>query len=109
MWAAIDVALPELPYKSSNLSEQDKGSTTWAAHSHTPRSVRLWENFESKIAEAAELPQNQAQFLVNVEEEMKKAKLEKVSREQHVTNNTGLLLRYALEEGGHACLKTVDA
>ena len=98
MWAAIDVGLPELPYKSSHISGQEKGSTTWAAHSHTPCSVRLWENFDSKIAEAAQLPQNQAQFLVNVEEEMRKVKLEKVSREQHVTNNTTILLRYALED-----------
>ena len=46
LWAHLDIPLPDLPYRNGELQEQGKGSTTWAAHSHTPVTVSLWEDFE---------------------------------------------------------------
>jgi hypothetical protein len=98
LWDSIDVALPALPYKEARLLQQDKGSTKWAAHSHTPCSVSRWDDFDNFIVQASQKPVNMASFSVNVEGELNGVNLKKVSREQHVTNNIDNLLQAALKD-----------
>ena len=98
LWDSINVALPTLPYKNERLLQQDKGSTKWAAHSHTPCSVSRWDNFDTCIAQESQKPGNLVPFSVDVDGELTGVRLIPVSREQHVTSNTDNLLRAALSD-----------
>lgn len=43
----MNVPLPPLKYEKLTASGQGKGSTVWAAHSHTPVSVDEWTEFDT--------------------------------------------------------------
>ena len=97
LWDSINAALPSLPYKHERLLlQQDKGSTEWAAHSHSPCSVSQWDNFDTCIAQEAQKPKHLVPFSVDVDSKLTGVELIRVSREQHVTNNLDNLLRAAL-------------
>jgi hypothetical protein len=96
LWDHLDVGLSVLPYDINNLRKtKGKGSMTWASHSHTPVSISSWDDFD--ICIRAELVKHEdAQVLdadvvaaLNVITPL----LFEVRTEEHVTNNTALLLR----------------
>lgn len=95
LWAHLDVPLPELPYRIEELQEQGKGSTTWAAHSHTPVNVLLWEDFGGKIAGEAHKAINQRPIGADLQATFMTARifLMPITEEEHVTIDTNQLLR----------------
>ena len=97
MWDHLGIALPDLPYERSELEMQEKGSTAWAAHSHTPISVVEWTDFQSKIAEASRTPETTVIVDANVAGRMNEQVLKEVTREEHVTDNAETLLRTAFQ------------
>lgn len=101
VWDTLGVALPDLEYNQDETQSQQKGSTEWAAHSHTPVSVVEWTDFHTKIEEASRRPGNTCVCTGNASERMSQQDLKTVQIEQHVTDNTETLLR--------AALRTVDA
>ena len=54
-WQHLNVPLPDLCYKNTNTSGVGKGSTTWAAHSHTPLGVQSWNEFDKLVTAEGKL------------------------------------------------------
>jgi len=48
-WDHINVPLPDLMYHCGFILVQEKESTGWAAHSHTPSKVKYWSEFDSLV------------------------------------------------------------
>lgn len=86
LWDRIDVALPELSYRE-RLPMEGKGSTEWAAHSHSPAGAMRWEAFDAVVvAQAASSPQSQRILDWNFAESLKqKAPDIIMGREEDVT------------------------
>lgn len=100
LWDHLGVPLPDLTYEHGDLQEQGKGSTTWAAHSHTPVTVSLWTNFDAEIAAAAEQGTNRRTMDANVQERINVTLgvLDAIIEEEDVTTNTHLLLKNVFTE-----------
>ena len=96
VWQRLAVALPDLEYEQDETQAQQKGSTKWAAHSHTPLNVVEWTDFYAKIQEASQKPENTTVCNGDANELMSQQILKPVLIEQHVTDNTETLLRAAL-------------
>jgi predicted Ser/Thr protein kinase len=58
VWQHIDVPLPSLKYENVTASGQGKGTTEWAAHSHTPIGVELWGDFDELVTAEGQNPRN---------------------------------------------------
>jgi hypothetical protein len=93
LWDRIDVGLPDLPYDMNNLAAKRKGSTTWAPHSHTPVSISKWDAFDECIRAEGAKHENSKVLDADVVAELNIIKLQKVYKEELVTNNTITLLR----------------
>ena len=87
LWEHINVALPGLPYLNDIVAKNDKSSTTNAAHSRTPCSIRKWDDFEKLIGDQA-LKDATVIVDADVEADLANQHLHKVSTEQQVTANT---------------------
>lgn len=57
-WQHLNVPLPDLRYNNTNTSAVGKGSTTWAAHSHTPLGVQSWNEFDNLVITEGNKEQN---------------------------------------------------
>jgi hypothetical protein len=86
LWDHIDVALPALNYADTETSGQGKGSTTWAAHSHTPIGVRFWGNFDALVAAEAQRPPNRQVLDIAFSTKLDELFLKVVRKEEDVTN-----------------------
>ena len=95
LWERINVGLPELSYRE-RLSIEGKGSTKWAAHSHSPAGVVLWESFDAVVVEqAASSPQSQRTLDWNFAESLQqKAPDIIMGREEDVTACTLAVLSH---------------
>lgn len=49
IWANINVPLPPLRFEHAAAAGQGKGSTEWAANSHTPVEVVEWTEFDELV------------------------------------------------------------
>jgi hypothetical protein len=58
VWQHIDVPLPALKYRNVTASGQGKGTTEWAAHSHTPIGVEMWDDFDALVTAEGQNPRN---------------------------------------------------
>lgn len=109
VWEILNTSLPEITYENETASGQGKGSTEWAAHSHTPVSVEEWTDFGSLVAAEGTLERNQrvvdSNFDLKTRFEIDLERLEPCSEEEHVTSATAFLLsnisieRYDLSDG----------
>ena len=103
VWEALNTPLPQLVYDEEEVSSQAKGSTKWAAHSATPSSVVVWDDFDQFIEEASELNDsirvlggnNVASRLATASDV---ANTMPCKQEEDVTNRTQSLLAYAFAE-----------
>lgn len=101
-WESLDVALPELRYENLTVSGQGKGSTEFAAHSHTPIEVKEWAEFPHLIEETKNSQWAQQPAPFDMSAAMRTLRLSKVSKEEEVTNRTQQVLAY-LEENFSNC------
>lgn len=109
VWEILNTSLPEITYENETAAGQGKGSTEWAAHSHTPVSVEEWTDFGSLVAAEGTREHNQrvvdSNFDLATRFEMNLEQLEPCSEEEHVTSATAFLLsnisieRYDLSDG----------
>ena len=95
VWQHINVPLPALKYQNQTASGQGKGSTRYAAHSHTPFGVELWGDFEALIEAEGQKSRNHRDVAdLDLEQELASLAevLGTVSREEDVTNRVETLL-----------------
>ena len=95
LWATLNVPLPALKYENTTASGQGKGSTTWAAHSHTPLFVNEWTDFDALVDMEGNKDGNNTTVAINLKSELAIAQryCVPVSEEEHVTANLNLLLQ----------------
>eukprot|EP00977_Amphora_coffeiformis_P017981 scaffold6064_cov173-Amphora_coffeaeformis.AAC.10 len=91
-WDHINVPLPELFYENTTTRGQGKGSTTWAAHSHTPVGVELWDDFDNLVTAEGREPCNHEQQDIDFVDVLSHTRLPPVSREEDVTNRLETIL-----------------
>jgi len=94
VWEALNVSLPELRYENVTTSGQGKGSTTWAAHSHTPTAVAEWEDFDNLVATEGMHARNHRQVEENLSLLFKSYLrfMEPCSTEEHISKVTSGVL-----------------
>ena len=51
--------MPDLELALNGVKTQEKGSTEWAAHSHSPVRLQEWDNFDDLISIESEKTENQ--------------------------------------------------
>lgn len=103
IWQHINVSLPVLKYENLNTSGQGKGSTTGAAHSHSPVELELWNDFEALVALEGQKTRNQTELDVDFVGQLNNsAKFSPAaSSEQEVTNFLQLSLNcFSYDEWG---------
>jgi hypothetical protein len=88
IWASIDVPLPPLRYENTTAAGQGKGSTEWAAHSHTPGEVVEWTEFDALVTAEGAHARNALMVDVNLSERLndQAEDFRAVSEEEHVTD-----------------------
>jgi hypothetical protein len=81
------VSLPEIQYENQTVAGEGKGSTEWAAHSHTPTSVVEWTGFDNLVAAEGNHHRNQRLVNLNLTTrfEMDLEALLPCSSEEHAT------------------------
>jgi hypothetical protein len=91
----LNVPLPALEYENAWAS--GKGSTEWAAHSHTPLSVNEWTDFDALIEIEGNKDGNKTTTVTTINLESELANIQRycspVSEEEHVTANLNFLLK----------------
>ncbi|KAG7338438.1 hypothetical protein IV203_010127 [Nitzschia inconspicua] len=96
VWDHLDVALPdlELSLTANEVKTQEKGSTEWAAHSHSPVRLQEWDNFDELISIESEKTENQEyRKLMGLHEVVQLfVPWNKVKQEEDVTDRTLALL-----------------
>lgn len=94
VWQHIDVPLPELDYQNTTTSGQGKGSTEWAALSHTPIGVELWGDFDQLVTAEGQKPRNLSTLDIDFSQrlEIVTSVFNPVSREEDVTNRLESIL-----------------
>jgi len=97
-WEHIDVPLPELRYQNTTTSGQGKGSTEWAAHSHSPVGVQTWDDFDNLVAAEAQKPSNSVEQDIDFLGDLSRARLNRVSSEEDVTNRLETILSVFADE-----------
>ena len=94
VWDHLDIALPDLELALNEVKTQEKGSTEWAAHSHSPVSLQEWDNFDELISIESEKTENQEdRKLMGLHEVVQLfVPWNKVKQEEDVTDRTLALL-----------------
>lgn len=92
VWDVLNTPLPELPYRNQRLSTQGKGSTQWAACSHTPARIEKWTGFPACVANEGAKSENQQPCGVDLSAKFLALSLKTITEEEHVTQNTTLVL-----------------
>jgi hypothetical protein len=92
IWAHLAEALPALRYRNLETGGQGKGSTEWAAHSHTPLNLEVWEDFDERVEAESLLPRNQNVVDFNFAERLRTIVLNKVKKEEDVTDCLNIVL-----------------
>jgi len=101
VWQHIDIPLPVLDYQNTTASGQGKGSTEWAAHSHTPMGVELWGEFDQLVTAEGQKPRNLSTLDIDFSQRLEiiTSDLNPVSREEDVTNRLeSILATFAREQ-----------
>ena len=93
VWKHIDVQLRPLSYRNTTVSGKGKGSTTWAAHSHTPVKLEVWDGFDELVKVEGMKPRNQRLVDIDFGARLDAEFLPNVSEEEHVTDSLAQLLR----------------
>lgn len=91
-WKHIDVPLRALTYGNTDIAGQGKGSTTWAAHSHTPSGLEVWEDFEESVVAEGNKSVNQNVLDIDFSSVLASIRLKAVEQEEDVTDNLERLL-----------------
>ncbi|KAL3912559.1 MAG: hypothetical protein SGILL_006832 [Bacillariaceae sp.] len=101
LWEALDVPLPPLKYENTTTAGQGKGSTNWAAHSHTPISVAEWTDFDSLVVAEGQKDANKTIATINLGSELSTTarRAAVVSEEEHVTQRLNSMLGIVAFEG----------
>jgi predicted Ser/Thr protein kinase len=103
VWQHIDVPLPELDYQNTTTAGQGKGSTEWAAHSHTPIGVDLWGDFDQLVTAEGQKPRNLSTLDIDFSQrlEIVTSDLNPISSEEDVTNRLESILAVFAREQWH--------
>lgn len=86
IWAHLAETLPALTYGNLEIGGQGKGSTTWAAHSHTPLQLQVWEDFDELVKAEARRPRNQTVVDSNFSERLGNMFFKRIKQEEDVTD-----------------------
>lgn len=101
IWAKLNIPLPKLKYENLTASGQGKGSTKWAAHSHTPVTVGEWRDLDALIVAEGKKDGNNATIAVDLESQLDTFArfAATVSEEEHVSQRLNTFLS-VVSEGG---------
>lgn len=94
------MSLPDLKYDTGVNQAQGKGSTKWAAHSHTPVSVAEWKEFDGLIkAEGQKRTEvvTLERSIASAMDDILRKNPVIVKEEEHVTTNTVAVLNQSRE------------
>jgi hypothetical protein len=93
VWKHINVPLCPLNYGHTTISGQEgKGSTEWAAHSHTPTDLQVWDEFDDLVNAEGRKPRNERCVEVDLIAELNGVRLPRVTQVEHVTDSLVRLL-----------------
>jgi hypothetical protein len=93
VWNHIATPLPPLNYVTINdTGTQQKGSTTWAAHSHTPVAVEVWDDFLDLVTTESRKSHSQVVVEDDFGAQLLACRLKPVTREEDITLNVERLL-----------------
>ena len=100
VWDHLDIALPDLEVALKEVETQGKGSTEWAAHSHSPVRLQQWDNFDELIAVESEKTENQKERnLIGLRDVVKQfLPWNKVKEEEDITDRTLALLNIGTKD-----------
>jgi hypothetical protein len=102
VWQHMDVPLPALKYQNVTASGQGKGTTEWAAHSHNPIRLELWDDFDALVTAEGQNPRNHRALDLDLRQQFSSVSrfIGAVSREEDVTNRLETMLSVFLMTSG---------